>query len=214
MRIARLLPVLLALPMLSVAQYGRGSWNTFGGDPQRTGWNKTETDLNAESVKHLKLEWSIKLDSEPRALSNLTAPLVRASIATPKGVKDLVIVAGTSNKVYVVDGDTGKLFWEKTLTAEGTPQRRESWLCPNGLTATPVIGPVPRVGGAAPGFGQALYVLASDGKLHAFNLVSGEDVLAPTQFVPAFAKAWSMNLANGVIYTTISQNCNGVRSGV
>ena len=167
-----------------------------------------------DSVKHLKLEWSAKLDSEAKALSNLTAPLVRASIATPKGVKDLVIVAGVSNKVFVVDGDTGKIFWEKTLSTEGTPQRRDSWLCPNGLTATPVIGPVPRAGGGAPGFGQALYVLASDGKLHAFNMVSGEDVLPPTPFVPAFAKAWSMNLVNGVLYSTISQNCNGVKSGV
>src|SRR5579862_5333632 len=214
MKIATLLPIFLALPVLAPAQFGRGSWTTFGGDPQRTGWNKTETDLTPESVKHLKLEWSVKLDSEPKALSNLTAPLVRASIATPKGVKDLIVVAGVTNKLFVIDGDTGKIFWEKTLSSEGTPERRDSWLCPNGLTATPVIGPVPRTGGAAPGFGQALYVLAADGKLHAFNLVSGEDVLPPTAFVPAFAKMWSMNLVNGILYTTISQNCNGVKSGV
>jgi len=200
--------------MLSPGQYGRGSWTTFGGDPQRTGWNKTETDLTADNVKNLKLEWSVKLDSEAKALSNLTAPLVRASVATPKGVKDLVIVAGVSGRVFVIDGDTGKLFWEKALSAEGTPARRDSWLCPNGLTATPVIGPAPRTDSAAPGFGQALYVLAADGKLHAFNLVSGEDLLPPTPFVPAFAKMWSMNLVNGVLYTTISQNCNGVKSGV
>jgi outer membrane protein assembly factor BamB len=214
MKIAILLPTLLAVPLLTQAQPGRGSWTTFGGDPQRTGWNKTETDLTPETVKHLKLEWSVHLDSEAKALSNLTSPLVRASVATPKGVKDLVIIAGASNKVFVIDGDTGKIFWEKTLSAEGTPARRDSWLCPNGLTATPVIGPVPRTPGAAPGFGQALYVLASDGKLHAFNLVSGEDILPPTPFVPAFAKMWSMNLVDGVLYTTISQNCNGVKSGV
>jgi outer membrane protein assembly factor BamB len=199
--------------MWAPAQFGRGSWTTFGGDPQRTGWNKTETDLTPANVKHLKLEWSVKLDSEPKALSNLTAPLVRASIATPKGIKDLIIVAGASNKVFVIDGDTGRIAWEKSLSAEGTPARRDSWLCPNGLTATPVIGPVPSTG-ATPGIGQALYVLASDGKLHAFNLVSGEDVVPPTPFVPAFAKAWSMNLVNSTLYTTISQNCNGVKSGV
>ena len=213
MKIAILLPVFLALPMLSPAQYGRGSWTTFGGDPQRTGWNKTETDLTPENVKNLKLEWSVKLDSEAKALTNLTAPLVRASVATPKGVKDLVIAAGVSGRVFVIDGDSGKIFWQKTLSSEGTPERRDSWLCPNGLTATPVIGPPPRTG-SAPGFGQALYVLAADGKLHAFNLVSGEDLLPPTPFVPAFAKMWSMNLVNGVLYTTISQNCNGVKSGV
>jgi outer membrane protein assembly factor BamB len=214
MRIAILLTALVALPLLTPGQFGRGSWTTFGGDPQRTGWNKTEPDLNAESVKHLKLEWSVHLDSLPRAMDNLTAPLVRASIATPHGVKDMVIVGGVNNKVFDVDGDTGKIIWQKTLEIEGQPQRQDSWLCPNGMTATPVIGPPPRTPGAASGFGQALYVLAADGKLHAYNMVSGEDVLAPAPFVPAFAKAWSMNLVSGVLYTTISQNCNGVNSGV
>src|SRR5580704_566976 len=51
-------------------------------------------------------------------------------------------------------------------------------------------------------------------ELHAFNLVSGEDLIPPTPFVPSFAKAWSMNLVNGILYTTTSQNCNGVKSGV
>ncbi|HTW67455.1 MAG TPA: hypothetical protein VME17_22710 [Bryobacteraceae bacterium] len=214
MKFKKLLPLALALPLASQAQNSRGSWTTFGGDAQRTGWNKFETDLTLESVKHLKLEWSVQLPSEPKSLSNLTAPLVRANIATPRGVKDLVVLAGTANQVFVVDGDTGKMFWDKTLSIEGTPQRGESWLCPNGLTATPVIGPLPRTGATASRFGQALYVLASDGKLHAFNLVSGEDVLPPTPFVPAFAKAWSMNFTSEVLYTTVSQNCNGVRSGV
>src|SRR5207302_826916 len=53
-----------------------------------------------------------------------------------------------------------------------------------------------------------------DGKLHALNLVNGEDRMAPAQFFPPFAKAWSMNLVDDVIYTTISQGCNGVKSGV
>ena len=164
-------------------------------------------------MKGLKLEWSVKLDSEPKALNGLTAPLVRATVATSKGVKDLVVVGGASGKVFVIDGDTGKIVWQKTLSVEGTPQRQESWLCPNALTATPVIGPVPRTEG--PGtFGQALYVLASDGKLHIFSLVSGEDILPPTSFVPPFAKMWSMNLVNGLLYTTTSQGCNGVNSGV
>jgi hypothetical protein len=30
-------------------------------------------------------------------------------------------------------------------------------------------------------------------ELHAFNLVSGEELIPPTPFVPAFAEAWSMN---------------------
>jgi outer membrane protein assembly factor BamB len=198
----------LWLPVLLHAQ-GRGAWPTFGGDPQRSGWNKGETDLTLENVKNLKLEWSLKLDSNPKALHGLTVPVARPNMATPRGVKDYVVVAGASDKVFVIDADTGKIAWQKTLPVEGTPQRGESWLCPNGLTATPVLGPAP-----GPGRGQALYVLASDGKVHAFNLLTGEDVIPPTQFVPPFAKMWSMNVANNVLYTTTSQGCNGVKSAV
>src|SRR5207237_7016502 len=33
-------------------------------------------------------------------------------------------------------------------------------------------------------------------------------------FFPPFAKAWSLQLVEDYIYTTISQGCNGVKSGV
>src|SRR5579871_1098971 len=197
----------LVLPMLSHAQVG-GSWTTFSGDLQRTGWNKAEFDLTPENVKNLKLEWKLKLDSAPLGLNNLTAPIVRTYQPTPTGVKELVIVGGASNRLFVIDADTGKLYWQKTLETQATPQRSETWLCPNALNATPVIGPFP-------GKGQAVYALASDGRVHAFNLVSGEDVMPPTEFVPPFAKVWSLTVAANTLYTTTSQgNCNGMKAGV
>ena len=192
-------------------QYSRGAWTAFGGDAQRTGWNKIETEITPETAPKLKLEWSIKLDNAPMAMNGLTAPLARAQIYTAKGVRDLAIVAGSSDKLFVIDADTGKIYWQKTLGVEGKPQRAPTWLCPNGLTATPVLAPAPTGSGSS---GQALYVVASDGRLHAFNLVSGEDLMPPTQFLPPFAKMWSLNAANGMLYSTTSQGCNGVASGV
>jgi hypothetical protein len=44
-------------------------------------------ELTPENVKNLKLEWSLKLDSPPKKLTGLTAPLARATMATPHGVK-------------------------------------------------------------------------------------------------------------------------------
>jgi len=193
------------------AQYSRGAWTTFGGDPQRTGWNKVETEITPENASKLKLEWSIKLDNAPLAMHGLTAPLTRAQIYTAKGVRDLVIVAGSSDKLFAIDSDTGKIYWQKTLASDGAPQRTPSWLCPNALTATPVLGPAPD--GSAAG-AQALYVLASDGKLHAFNLISGEDLMPATKFLPPFSKMWSLNAVNGMLYSTTSQGCNGAASGV
>ncbi len=208
MKVSRLLSLCLCLPMLSWAQAGRAGWTTFGGDAQRSGWNKAETDLTRDNVKNLKLEWSAKLDTQPKGLYGLTAPIVRVNVATPKGVKDLIVVAGASDKLFVLDGDTGKIYWQQTLSTGAKPERPESWLCPNALLATPVIG-------VLPGKGQAVFVLASDGKIHAFQLVSGEELLAPTPFVPAFSKAWSMTLANNILYTTTSQgSCTGTKAGV
>ena len=143
------------------------------------------------------------------ALHGLTAPLTRAQIYTAQGVRDLVVVAGSSDKLYAIDADTGKIFWQKTLAKEGARQRTPSWLCPNALTATPVLGPARQM---APG--QALYVLASDGGLARFNLISGEDLMPATKFLPAFSKMWSLNAVNGMLYSTTSQGCNGAASGV
>src|SRR6266852_760317 len=143
MKPATILSAAMLFSTDSHAQYSRGAWTAFGGDPQRTGWNKVETEITPETAPKLKLEWSIKLDNAPLAMQGLTPPLARAQIYTAKGVLDLAIVAGSSDKLYAIDADTGKIHWQKTLATEGVPQRTSTWLCPNALTATPVLGPAP-----------------------------------------------------------------------
>jgi outer membrane protein assembly factor BamB len=198
-----LAPFCLAALMLP-AFASAADWTTFAGDPQRSGWAKDETDLTKDNIKKLKLEWKLKLDNESKELNSLTAPLVHSQVITPHGFKEVVLIAGASDKVFAIDADTGKLLWEKTMAIEGTPKQKSHWLCPNALNATPVIDRQART----------VYVASSDGKLHAFNLVNGEDRMPPVQFFPAFAKPWSLSLVDNVLYTTTSQGCNGVKSGV
>lgn len=181
-----------------------GDWVTFGGDAQRSGWAKDETKFTKDSVKNMKLLWSTKLDNEAKELNSLTVPVVLINKPTTKGFRDIIVVAGASDKVFALNADDGKLLWQKTMGVEGTPKSKPHWLCPNALNATPAVDRR----------ASTVYVLASDGKLHAFNIVNGEDKMPPTQFVPPFAKAWSLNLQNDFLYTTISQGCNGVRSSV
>lgn len=214
-----ILSIGLVFAILAPAQFRRPGWTTFGGDPQRTGWDKNETELTKENVKNLKLEWALKLDNASKELNSLTVPLVRGPLITPRGFKELVIVAGASDKVYAIDSDTGRIFWERTMSVAPPPEgaRAAHWLCPNALNADPVIGPLPETG--PPGQtrgpqGQAVYVIASDGKLHGFHLVSGEDVISPVQFVPPLSKNWSLNMVGSVIYTTTSHGCGGAHSGV
>src|SRR4051794_41178465 len=165
----------LACLALLAATFLRADWTTFGGDPQRTGWAKEETDLTTENIKKLKLEWSLKLDNTSKEMNSLTAPLVHSKVITPHGFKEVVLIAGASDKVFAIDADTGKLMWHKTISIEGAPKQKSHWLCPNALNATPVIDAKTRT----------VYVASSDGKLHALNMVNGEDRIPPAQFFPA-----------------------------
>ncbi|PYT24996.1 MAG: pyrrolo-quinoline quinone [Acidobacteria bacterium] len=184
-------------------------WLTFGGNPQRDGWAKHETILTRDALKDFSLQWKLHLDNEPKELSSLTAPLVVENVYTSRGVKDILVIAGSSDNLYAIDADSGKVFWQKKFTVEGKPKQQPHWLCPGGLNDTPTIAKDPG------GLGKmTIFVIASDGKLHALNAVDGEDRFLPTQFVPPFSKNWSLNVHEGVIYTATSQNCNGARSAV
>src|SRR5690349_18644564 len=131
MKVTTFLPICLLLSIHSYAQVRRAGWSTYGGDPQRTGWERGENDLTKENVKDLKVEWSIKLDNAAKELNSLTIPLVRGPLITQRGFKEVVVVAGASDKIFVIDSDSGKVFWEKTMTA-ATPagSRGSHWLCP------------------------------------------------------------------------------------
>lgn len=188
---------------------GAADWLTFGGNPQRTGWAKGETRISKENVKSLGLNWKLKLENEPKELNSLTAAVIVEAAYTPRGVKDIAIVAGASDNLYAIDADTGKLLWKKHFAVEGKSKQEPHWLCPNGLNATPVI----EKGGGGLGT-MTVHAVASDGKLHSLNPINGEDRTAPVQFVPPFSKNWSLNVVKGVLYTATSQGCNGAKSGV
>lgn len=186
------------------------SWLTFGGDPQRSGWAKDETIISPESVKGLQLLWKLKLDNAPKELNSLTSPVVINPVYTNHGAETYVVVGGSSDNLYVIDADTGKLVWQKHFTNEGPPpsgpQSSGSYFCPNALNATPLI--------ASGKAGPTVYAISTDGKLHALNMINGEDRFPPKQFVPAYSKNWSLNSKDNVLYTTISQGCAQAKSGV
>lgn len=202
-------PKFLASALLSCSVLSAASWLTFGGDPQRSGWAKDETAITKDSVKGLQLKWKLKLDNQPKELNSLTVPVVINPVYTNHGAETYVVVGGSSDNLFVVDADTGKLVWQKHFTNEAPaepPGREHDYFCPAALNDTPVIGHT-----AA---GPTVYVISIDGKLHALNIVNGEDRFPPKQFVPPYSKNWSLNLSGEVLYTTISQGCGKAKSGV
>lgn len=190
----------------------QADWPTFGGDPQRTGWNRSEDSFTKENAKNIGLQWKIKLDSQNRELNSLRPPVVMEGVMTLGGLKEYVIVAGASDTLFAIDADTGKLVWRKQFEIDRAklPKQNVDWLCPNALNATPVVNHwedkhLPS---------NTVFALASDGVLHSLKANDGEDAVPPTPFTPPLSKTWSLNIHDGVIYTSVSQGCAGAKSGV
>ena len=197
----------IAITVAALAATGyihASDWTMFGGDPQRSGLVRGETDLTKTSVPKLKLQWKAKLDSKSKELTALTVPIVISGVPAPGGFKDFILVASADDNVFTLDGDTGRVLWQKKFQITEKPKQDPHWLCPNALTATPVIDRKQLVA----------YVLASDGQLHSLNVVNGEDSRPPRHMTPPFAKTWSLNLINETLYTATSQACNSVRSAI
>src|SRR5690348_6190464 len=99
------------VPGFAMAQ---DEWLTWGHDPERTGWNPSETVLTKDNVSQLELKWKAQLSTPPKevVLSTLTAPLV-ATVNAPQGPVTRVFVVGSDDTVYAIDSETGKVSWQK-----------------------------------------------------------------------------------------------------
>jgi outer membrane protein assembly factor BamB len=183
-------------------------WLTFAHDPQRTGWAFEELELNTKTVPKLTLLWKAKAENESYSLSALTSPVVAEKVSTAKGIRTVVYVAGISGTVFAFEAQTGELIWTYKIknfveSKKNVYEFQGTFLCPNGITATPVIDKRT----------QMLYVLGPDGMLYGLDLGSGGLRYGPIQFVAPFSKNWSLSLVDGKVYTTLSQGCGNGISG-
>jgi outer membrane protein assembly factor BamB len=179
-------------------------WLTFGHDPERSSWAFAESKLSVENVAGLTLKWKTPVKNDPKSLTALTAPVVASDVTTPQGLKTLVFVAGSSNRLFALDVETGVLVWDRALESASVPKNEDMWLCPQGINATPTIAKPTSV----------IYAIGMDGRLFGLDLGTGKTRFGPVQFVPPFSKNWSLNLVDGVIYTSVSQGCGNAQSGL
>jgi len=54
---------------------------------------------------------------------------------------------------------------------------------------------------------RIIFLITSDGRLRALNLSDGTDRMKPAGMVEPFARAWSLNLIDNVVYTTSGRGC-------
>ena len=126
----------------------------------------------------LELKWKIRLDNAPKELTSLTAPIVVDQVKTVRGIKEYVVVAGSSDTIFAIDADTGKLAWQKTFEAG-----RRAGAQAQQRSAPSRSMPLQR--SSPTGRPKTVYAISSDGRLHALSMVDGEDRFPPLPFVPA-----------------------------
>src|SRR5260370_19402788 len=181
-------------------------WLTDAGNVQRTNFQKDEKILSPDTVKGMQLLWKLHVENETRQMHALFPVLVVGRVNTAKGPKQIAIETGVSDNLYAIDVETGQLIWQKHFVSSWTPPeggRSGGILCPGGITATPVIGPVPTPGQ------YIIYSASWDGTLHQLNVADGEDIAPPAKFMPPNGKPYALNLFNNMIYTHTAQGCGG-----
>ena len=178
-------------------------WLTWGHDPQRTGSNPDEKILNKENVSQLEVKWVAQISTAPKdyILSTMTAPVI-ATVNTPRGPASRLFVVGSDNTVFAIDAATGKIVWQKANPNPLKEPKQGDYRCPNSQNATPVIDKDAGI----------IYVSTNDGKLRGFSLLDGAERMPPTNFTDPFARNWSLNLIDGVIYSPTARGCLNMQS--
>ena len=220
---AVLLAGLLAFPIAAA------DWVTHSGDFQRSGWQRDESKISKDSVKNLQLLWKVQLPTKQRSVYSLYGPLIAERAITDRGFKEIAFVAGANNDLFAVDADLGKILWQKHFEWHAAVPETEqaTFLCPGGLTAWPVLQPLPARGrgpaapaaappaSGPPRFGggpfavRGVFVLSGDGDLHAVNVNTGDELGPPMKFLPPNGKPYSLAIVNNVVYTITGQGCGG-----
>ncbi len=231
----------LAIAFISLAgaavANGQGrpiDWPNYGGDAQRTGWEKSDSRITRDNIKDFQLVLKHKVESSGTDAQALTPPVIIGNLISYKGFKELAFVADGSNNIWSIDADLDRLFWKRHIDARDMPTGASSCMG----TATPALTPPmtfgagrpraaagarppaapapapprptsPRVGGTGFGNPRSVFVLAGDGQLHQLNSADGSDQFPPLKFIPPGVQASSLTVHEGVVYTATSASCGG-----
>ncbi|MDE3196003.1 MAG: PQQ-binding-like beta-propeller repeat protein [Acidobacteriota bacterium] len=128
--------VLLAAGATSLVGQFRGGpeWTTGGGDAQRTHWVRTDPKISKDTVgKGFAVAWKVKLANPPRQENALFAPVMLDRYIGYRGFRSFAFIAGSSNNVFAIDTDLGRIEWQKHFPLT-VPAGNAA--CPGGITAS------------------------------------------------------------------------------
>lgn len=189
-------------------------WPVFGGDSQRSGWEKSDTRITHENVKDFELLLKRKFAYAHTGPRSLTPPVIVGLLISYRGFKELAFVGDASGAVWSVDADLNRVFWKRQFPPAPAA-------CADGVAEMPALVP-PVVFGkkagagkkrpAIPGngFGEVrpVFAVSNDGKLHKLNTSDGTDLAEPLDFLPARVKGSPLTIHDGTIYATSVAGCS------
>ncbi|HEY6403342.1 MAG TPA: hypothetical protein VI479_18110, partial [Blastocatellia bacterium] len=124
---------------------------TSNGDAQRSSWVRADSKISKESLQDPKQKqgfqflWKLKLNNKSRQLNSLTPPATLERLIGYRGFRMLGFVGGSSDAIFTIDTDLGRMEWEKKLVSTA-PSQAGTLACPGGMTtgvARPTLAALP-----------------------------------------------------------------------
>lgn len=130
-------------------------WMTDSGDAQRSAWIRSDAKINKDSMAQpgFQFLWKMKLKNPPRQLNNLMPPATLDRLIGFRGFRMLGFVAGSSDNLFTIDTDLGRMEWEKHLQSSA-PVTPGTLTCPGGMTtgvARPTLTNIPTLASSSGG---------------------------------------------------------------
>src|SRR5215211_2123598 len=140
----KLVAVLILCSALTGAASAQGrDWQTDSADAQRSAWIRQDGKINKDSMAkpgNFQFLWKLKLKNQSKQLNNLMPPATLDRLIGYRGFRMLGFVAGSSDSLFTIDTDLGRMEWEKRLNSNA-PTGPGTLACPGGIT-TGVVRPV------------------------------------------------------------------------
>src|SRR5262250_590488 len=131
----------VALSADAKAQRPGADWMTSNGDAQRSSWVRADAKISKESMEQkpgqksgFQFLWKLKVKNEPKQMNSLTPPSTLERLIGYRGFRMLGFVGGSSDNIFAIDTDLGRIEWEKRL-ASTAPVEAGTLACPGGMTA-------------------------------------------------------------------------------
>jgi outer membrane protein assembly factor BamB len=144
---------------LAGAQGRATDWMTENADAQRSSWIKSDAKISKETLQKpgFQFLWKLKLKNVPKQLNSLMPPSTLERLIGYRGFRMLGFVGGSSDKIFTIDTDLGRMEWEKQLTTAAQAQAG-TLACPGGMTTgvtRPTLATLPSLAAGGGGFGRS-----------------------------------------------------------